>query len=162
MKVEQIMTHGASCCRPEDTLDVPARLMWEQDCGSVPVVQGSDGSGRVVAMITDRDVAMAAYTQGRPLCAIPVASAMSRDVVTCRPGDPVSLALKILGDRQLHRLPVVSGDGEIVGMLSLADIAREARREHGHVPCEVGDLQVAAAVERLSQPRQPMRALSLS
>jgi len=157
MKVEQIMTHDVTTCTPEDTLDVPARLMWERDCGCVPVVH--DGR-KVVAMLTDRDVAMAAFTQGRPLHEIRVASAMSPDLSSCCPNDPVSLALEILQTRQLRRLPVVSGDGELIGMLSLADLAREARREHGRSVREVADGQIAEAIEAITLPRSPMRELT--
>ena len=161
MKVEQIMSQNVHCCFPDDTVDVAARLMWDQDCGCVPVVVcvGTDRP-KAVAMLTDRDITMAAYTQGRPLHAIKVASAMSRDVCSCQPGDPVSLALKILEGKQLRRLPVVTGDNELVGIVSLADIAREARREHGRLGREVQDSQVAEAIEEISQPRDPKRALT--
>jgi CBS domain-containing protein len=162
MKVQQIMTHHISSCRPDDTLDVPGRLMWEQDCGCVPVVQDTDAGRRLVAMLTDRDIAMAATTTGRPLQQISVKHAMSRDLCSCHPNDPVSLALKILEQRQLHRLPVVNGDGDLVGMLSLADIAREARREHNGPPGEITDHEIAAAIECICQPRHPQRDMTAS
>jgi len=156
MKVEQIMTHDVVTCAPDDTLEVAARLMWERDCGAVPVVR----DGHVVAMLTDRDVAMAALLQGRPLHEIPVSGAMSQDVASCHRSDPVSLAVTILKRRQLHRLPVVDGDAELVGFLSLADVAREARREHGRSSPEVSDAQIAEAVEAIRQPRNPLRELA--
>lgn len=156
MKVEQIMTHDVVTCAPDDTLEVAARLMWERDCGAVPVVR----EGHVVAMLTDRDVAMAALLQGRPLHEIPVSGAMSQDVASCHRNDPVSLAVTILKRRQLHRLPVVDGDAELVGFLSLADVAREARREHGRTSPEVSDAQIAETVEAIRQPRNPMRELA--
>jgi len=156
MKVEQIMTHDVVTCGPDDTLEVAARLMWERDCGAVPVVR----DGHVVAMLTDRDVAMAALTQGRPLHEIQVSSAMSQELASCHRTDPVSLAVAILKRRQLHRLPVVDGDAELVGMLSLADVAREARREHGRSAPDVSDGQIADAVEAICQPRNPMREIT--
>jgi CBS domain-containing protein len=156
MKVEQIMTHDVAACAPDDSLDVAARMMWERDFGAVPVVR----DGHVVAMLTDRDVAMAALTQGRPLHEILVSSAMSQDLSSCHRTDPVSLALKILKSRQLHRLPVIDGEAELVGMLSLADVAREARREHGRSAPEVTDTQLADTVEAICEPRGPMRELT--
>lgn len=156
MKVEQIMTHDVVTCVPDDTLEVAARLMWDHDCGAVPVTR----DGRVVAMLTDRDVAMAALLQGRPLHEIAVSSAMSQDLASCQRGDPVSLALAILTRRQLHRLPVVDGDSELVGMLSLTDVARQARREHGRIAPEVSDTQIAEAVEGICLPRDPQRELT--
>lgn len=64
MKVQDIMTADVETCRLDDTLDRPAAIMWERDCGVVPVV---DDESRIVGMLTDRDICMAAYTQGRPL-----------------------------------------------------------------------------------------------
>lgn len=156
MKVEQIMTRNVRSCRVEDSLDVAAGAMWEQDCGCVPIIASADdGRQIVVAMLTDRDIAMAAYTQGRPLHEIKCSSAMSRQLCSCHPNDPVSLAIKILAKNQLKRLPVISGDMELVGILSLADVAREAEREGTQQTRETTDGQVAEAVEAISHPREP-------
>src|SRR5262249_17301011 len=103
---------------------------WEEDCGCVPVVQEDDREHpRLVGIVTDRDVCMAAYTQGKALEAIPVTSVMQRDLATCVATDPVGVALGILRTRQLHRLPVVAGDSGLVGLLSLAALGRESKRE---------------------------------
>jgi signal-transduction protein with cAMP-binding, CBS, and nucleotidyltransferase domain len=98
----------------------------------VPVVQG-DGAERprLVGIVTDRDVCMAAYIQGKPLASIPVASAMERDLATCVAADPITVALNVLRTRRLHRLSVVERDAELVGVLSLADIAREVKHLAG-------------------------------
>jgi CBS domain-containing protein len=124
--------------------------MWEADIGCVPVV---DGDGGVIGMLTDRDICMAAYTQGRPLADIPVASAMSKQVYSCRPSDAVAVALKVMETTQVHRLPVVDQHDQLVGLLSLADIAREAQREHGIKPANVTDRAVAEAIEAISASR---------
>lgn len=156
MKVEQIMTRNVATCSPEDSLRVAAAIMWEQDCGCVPVVNPDDDGGpHVIGMITDRDVCMAAYTQGQTLDAIRVSSAMSHGVSSCHPNDRVELALKILQTNQLHRLPVVEGDDHLAGIISLADIAREARRERGRTSPEVTDAEVAETLEAVCAPRQP-------
>lgn len=99
--------------------------MWERDCGSVPVV---DQENRPIAMLTDRDVCIAAFTQGKTLLDLRVASAMSSHIVTCGVYDDISTAESIMRARQIRRLPVVDGTGAMVGILSLGDIAR-----HGHV-----------------------------
>ena len=130
MTVGQLMSRQIRTCRSEDSLNVAAQIMWEEDCGCVPVVQEDDrASSRLVGIVTDRDICMAAYVQGKPLGSIPVTSVMQRDLATCVETDPVGVALSVLRTRQLHRLPVVQGDCELVGVLSLADIARETRRE---------------------------------
>ena len=66
MKVQQIMTKTVSSCLPDDTTNQAARIMWERDCGFVPVVEGR-ASQRVVGVVTDRDICIAAYTKNRPL-----------------------------------------------------------------------------------------------
>jgi len=160
MKVQQIMTHQVHGCSPQDTADVPARIMWEHDCGCVPVVRATDhASGEVVGVITDRDICMATYTQARSPKEIRVASAMSWGICSCHPTDPVALALKIMENAQLHRLPVVDEHNQLVGIVTLADIAREAQRERHVGRIHVSELQLADAVEAISKGRQPAGTL---
>jgi len=115
------MTSEVHTCRPEDSLHRAARLMWEGDCGSVPVV---DRNQRVVGMLTDRDVCMAALLGGRPLGELLVAHSMTRDVVTCRSTDTSEDVLERLAAKQLHRLPVVDEHDRLVGVVTLADLVR--------------------------------------
>jgi CBS-domain-containing membrane protein len=121
----------------------------------VPVLEKGNGAARVVGMITDRDVCMAAYTQGRPLADITVGTVMSRDVRACRATDSIGAALKVLEGNQLHRLPVLDEDECLVGVLSVADLAREAAREHQRGTKEVTDVDISEVVEAISAPRPP-------
>jgi CBS domain-containing protein len=135
MKVEQRMTRNVQTCELGDPASVAARIMWERDCSCVPVVEQDDGGAKIIGMVTDRDLCMAAYTQGRPLSDIKIESAMARDVRSCRFTDSMSTVLKIMEQNQLHRLPVVDKDDHLIGMLSLqmhpgkrgASMARRAR-----------------------------------
>ncbi len=129
--VEQLMNQPAVTCRPTDTLTVAAGLMWDNDCGAVPVV-GDDGA--VVGMITDRDICMAAYSSGQCLGDVPVSRAMARHVFSCRPDDSIDRAEQIMSDKQVRRLPVVDEAGRPVGVLSMNDLARHtasARTRNG-------------------------------
>jgi CBS domain-containing protein len=153
MNVGDVMTRSVRTCRAGDSLDAAARIMWDQDCGCVPVVQEEDGVVRCVGMITDRDVCMAGYTQGLRLSEIPVESAMAKRVHACHATDSILAALRMLEDRQVRRLPVLGADDELVGIVSLADVAREASREHAQAKKHVTDTQVAAALEAISAPR---------
>jgi CBS domain-containing protein len=130
MRVEKLMTRDVKVCRAEDTLSRAAQLMWEHDCGCVPVI-GTNGDGRVVGIITDRDIAMAAYTQGWPLSAIPVSTAMEKEVISCHAEDQINRAEALMRDRKVRRLPVLDQDERLVGILSLNDIVLEAQRETG-------------------------------
>jgi predicted transcriptional regulator len=155
MTVEELMTSDIQSCGPDDSLNVAARIMWERDCGCVPVVEPEGDGLRVVGMLTDRDICIGAYTQGRPLSEITVRSAMAQSVRSCRFNDSVGTALKTLERNQLHRIPVLDQDDHVVGLLSLADIAREAEREHARSKKDVADEQVARTLEAISQPRRP-------
>ena len=155
MKVEQLMTRDVQSCGPSDPLTAAAQIMWGRDCGCVPVVERDDGGARVVGMITDRDVCMAAYTQGRSLSDIKIGSAMARNVRSCRSTDSLRTAMKILEQNQVHRLPVLDHNDRLIGLLSLADVAREAAREHARGTKEVSDAQVAEVLEAISSPRGP-------
>jgi CBS domain-containing protein len=148
--VEQLMSRAVATCRPDDRLDAAARIMWEHDCGVVPVTVVEDGGERVVGMLTDRDVCMAAYTQGRPLWDIPATVAMSHVVRSCRPRDTIKSALAVMAAERIRRLPVLDERSDrLVGLLSLADVARQETRTHpGSSP---GDL--ARTVEALSMSR---------
>jgi CBS domain-containing protein len=125
MQVQELMTRDVATCRGTDTLDRAAQLMWENDCGCIPVI---DDSGKPIAMITDRDICMAGYTQGRPMPEIQVSSAMSHKILACRESDPVGTAEAIMRREQVRRLPVVAPDGRLTGILSLNDVATSGQR----------------------------------
>ena len=126
MKIDQLIVKNVLTCFPEDDLRAPARAMWEGDCGCVPVV---DSWSRVIGMITDRDICMAAYTQGKPLREIRVEGVMSKSVVSCTTGDSLEQAEELMRRNRVRRLPVLDADKRLVGLLSLNDIARGARSE---------------------------------
>jgi CBS domain-containing protein len=128
MKIEQLMTRDVRTIGPEEHLDRAAQLMWEGDCGCLPVV---DGDQHVVGMITDRDVCMAAWTQGRALCELPVRGAMSSRVVTCTQTDATTRAHRLMQEHQVRRVPVVDGQALLVGLVSLNDLALAAQPGSG-------------------------------
>jgi CBS domain-containing protein len=143
MKIEEIMTRSPRACRETDTLDCACHVMWDNDCGVVPVV---DGGSRVVGMITDRDICMASFFQGRLLHQIPISAAMSRAVCSIVADDTVEAAEELMSRHQVRRLPVTDGEGRLVGILSLNDIAREAARERNEKIKRVSETGVAETV----------------
>jgi len=126
MKISELMTTDVRTCWINEPLDRAAKLMWELDCGSLPVL---DQNGRVLGMITDRDVCMAAYTQAQLLGRIPVSRAMSAALHSCKPHEDLDQVEKRMRSHQVRRLPVVDDEGHLCGILSLADIAQRAARE---------------------------------
>ncbi|HEX6810413.1 MAG TPA: CBS domain-containing protein [Planctomycetota bacterium] len=119
MKVREVMVSPVHVCRPQDTLETAARLMWDHDCGMLPVV---DREGRVGAAITDRDVCMAALMRGQRLAELRVSEAMSRTVVGCAPDEDVAAAAQRMAERQIHRMPVLDQNGRLCGVVSLNDL----------------------------------------
>lgn len=127
MLVKDVMTKDVATCGPDESLHAAARVMWERDCGFVPVVDR--GTGRLVGVLTDRDVCMAAYTKGMRLDAIPVRDVMTKNLKTCAPDHDLSGAESIMSEGQVRRLPVVDAKGALLGILSLNDLALEAAQE---------------------------------
>jgi CBS domain-containing protein len=121
MKISELMTRPVQLCRPTDTLDRAAQLMWDHDIGVLVVV---DESGQVVGMVTDRDICMAAYTSGVALHDIPVEQAMAKHVVSCRPDDSDETVQATMAKHKIRRIPVVDDANHPVGVLSLNDLAR--------------------------------------
>jgi CBS domain-containing protein len=125
MKVSDLMTREVKACFQHDSLNRAAQIMWENDCGAVPVI---DADSKVVGMLTDRDICMAAYTKGVALKDAPVGGVMSRVVCVCNPGDNISAAAERMREHQIRRLPIVDDDQRLIGILSVSDIARETDR----------------------------------
>lgn len=125
MKVDQIMNRDVKACYPQDPLNKAAQIMWEEPCGAVPVV---DELSRPIGFLTDRDICMAAYTQGKPLQELRVETAMAKKVVACRADDDLAAAAELMRQHRTRRLPVIDRDGVLVGLLSLDDLACEAAR----------------------------------
>src|SRR4051812_27450098 len=113
--VRALATTQVHTCSAEDSLARAAELMWEHDCGVVPVTQDS----RVVGLVTDRDICMATYTQGRPPAEIRVGDVMSKGVHACSPDDSVASALSQMAAKRVRRLPVIDSDGRLIGILAL-------------------------------------------
>lgn len=123
MRVSELMTTGVRTCRAEDTLNTVARDMWDGDCGCVPVI---DAAGRPIAMVTDRDICMAAFLTGQPLHTIPVKSAASQSMYTVAQSDSIEAASALMRDKKIRRLAVTDEGGQLVGVLSAADLVRTA------------------------------------
>ncbi len=123
MKVKELMTTSPAACTLTNTLADAGGKMWQNDCGVLPVV--AEG-GKVVGLITDRDICMAGVLNGRQLEHIAVEEVTSGKVFTCRPDDDVRAAMKTMQDNKVRRLPVVTAEGALEGMLSMNDIVLRA------------------------------------
>jgi len=150
MIVSQLMSREVVTCRPQDSLRDAAEKMWNQDIGCLPVV---DEEGHAVGMVTDRDICMAAYTQGRPLADMDVRSAMAHEVFSCLPTERIEQAEKIMKDRQVRRLPVIDEGGHLVGLIATNDLARESARQLARKGADVTADALAATLASICAPR---------
>ncbi|MCP3920273.1 MAG: CBS domain-containing protein [bacterium] len=123
--LRDVMTTDVATCTRDATLERAAQLMWEHDCGCVPIV---DDARRPIGMLTDRDVCMGAYTSGGDLGTLPVARSMASDVQTCKADETIDDALRVMERRRIRRVPIVDSDGRLAGIVSMADIARQSRK----------------------------------
>jgi CBS domain-containing protein len=141
------MTSKPACCSPDDTVERAAQLMEENDCGCIPVVE-SGNSGRLVGVITDRDIAVRGVAHGKKPNA-QVSSLMTRTPFSVSADALLDDVERVMGDRQVRRVVVVDDDHCCVGIVSQADIALAAERY-----ADVDERDVARVVERISEPPQ--------
>jgi CBS domain-containing protein len=135
MKVRALMTTEPVTVEPGATLGEVAMLMKQEDCGSIPVVEG----GRLIGIVTDRDIVIRGVAAGTDPKTQRVSTVMSADPVTVSPDDDVSEAEQIMADRQIRRLPVVE-KGSLVGIIVTAQIARaDDKRKVGETIKEISE-----------------------
>ena len=125
MKVRDVMTKQVRTCTSDVTLDTAARTMHRHNCGVLPVVDHL-GKGIVVGMITDRDICMALAQTNRPASDILVTEMLSPQLHGCMAGDDLSEALKTMARHQVQRLPVITEQSHLEGILSIDDIVLRA------------------------------------
>lgn len=153
MKIEQLMTRDVRTCKPGDSLSAAAQLMWDSDCGCIPVVT-DDGSRRVVGMITDRDICMATHFRGRRPREVSVGDVMTTGVRSVSHAEELAAAEAIMRDAQLRRLPVVDEKEELTGILSLADLAQEADRGRSSKKAPISEQEVGDTLTAVCAPRR--------
>jgi len=137
------MTTGVEVIDPDGTLQEAAARMKSLDVGMLPVCD----NGKLEGMITDRDITVRAIAEGEDPTIIRVRDVMTPDVFYCYDDQLVSDAARLMQERQVRRLVVVNRDKQLVGVVSLGDLA-----------VETGDEEMAGqALEAVSEPNQPVR-----
>ncbi len=142
-RCEDVMTRHPRTCEPGESLLDCIRTMKELNVGLVPICETTEG--RLVGVVTDRDVAMALSHDESP-SQVRIADVMARDPVVCRPDEDVFACARAMEDHQLRRIPVVDPDHHLLGIVALADLARAATR-HKDLELELGTL-----LEQVSLP----------
>ena len=153
------MTRDLAVATRDSTLREVAIMMKQEDTGVIPVVDydGNGGGnirtderkdesrhysrGKLAGLITDRDVAIRAVSEGKDCTLTRAEEVMSTDIHTARPNDRVVDVIRKMGDKQVRRIPVTNENGYLVGMISMADIAVETHE----------DYELAEAIEDISK-----------
>jgi CBS domain-containing protein len=141
-KVHEVMTERPRAVTPDTPVSEAARLMESEDVGALPVLDGEQLAG----IVTDRDIVIRAVAGEKDPKGMPVREIVSKEVATIGPDDTLSDALKLMASAQVRRIPVVDEGNRLVGMLSQADVALEAKEK------DVGEL-----VEEISKPHSGPR-----
>ena len=131
MKVRDLMTTNAVSCRPETNLAAVGALMWEHDCGLIPVVDETD---KVTGVITDRDICIALSTRDRQPSKIMAREITTTPAFVCSPDDDIQTALITMSQERLHLLPVVNKERGLSGVLSINDVLLHAEKGLGRKP----------------------------
>jgi CBS domain-containing protein len=152
MRVVDVTTGTPYFCRPETNLGSAAELMWTGNCGFLPVV-GSEG--KVVGVITDRDICIALGTRGRHPGEVAVADAMSSNVWSCTPQAELPVAVSKMREGRVRRLPVITKEGSLVGVLSMDDVLLHA--ENGK-PGSVSAEGIVSAFQAINTDHLPLMA----
>jgi CBS domain-containing protein len=130
MRVRDAMTPAPATCDASTPLRLAAQLMSDHDCAAVPVTD----SGRLVGIITDRDVTCRATARYDSAPAMPVQRFMSRPVITVAPDDTIEKAIELMEENAIHHLPVIDAGGAVLGIVAQSDLGRRmTNREFGRM-----------------------------
>ncbi|NUS39616.1 MAG: CBS domain-containing protein [Lysobacter sp.] len=138
MDIRSVMTANPACCHRDATLQQVARLMKQNDCGQIPVV---DDGNKPVGVITDRDIAVRAVAEGSDIRNATVADCMSTPVATVRDNSSVDECYRLMEQNRIRRVVVVDQQGNVAGIVAQADIALSGR-----------DAKTAEVVKQVSHP----------
>ena len=150
MTVQEIMTPAPQTCGPQSNLAEVAHLMWEADCGIVPI---TDREGKLLGVITDRDICIAAATQDKRPSEIRADQLPRGDVHACHPQDEMHAALRLMREWRVRRLPVTGSDGTLRGIISINDIVLAAGGQK-----QVSAVEVLDTLKDISAHRRTLQA----
>ena len=121
-QIREVMTQNPRAVKTGDPIVEAAKLMREEDAGIVPITDGK----RLTGVVTDRDIAIRVVAEGKDPSSTKVDDIASQKLVTVDPQQDLDVALRLMAEHQVRRLPVVEEDGKLVGIVAQADVARHA------------------------------------
>jgi CBS domain-containing protein len=153
MRIRDVMTSDPKFCLGEDSVIDAACIMRDEHVGVVPVVDNEEDR-RVIGIVTDRDLCLGVVAEGQDPAGVRIDQCMTSKVICCTPDDALEDATELMQENQIRRVPVVNADGELEGIVSLADIA--GSRLRGAQTLETLKC-VSTPTEEASKPRAESR-----
>jgi CBS domain-containing protein len=142
-RVTEVMTRGVHVLSAGDSLQAAAQAMDQLNVGAIPICDG----GGLVGLVTDRDIVVRGVAPGLSMTGTPLSEVMSAPVRCCHEDDSLADVTELMSTVQLRRVPVLGADGQLVGMLSLGDVAAKASAQ-----------QASSALSDISEPAEPDRS----
>ena len=152
MKVQDAMMRTPVHCSPETNLGSAIELLWERNCGILPIV---DAKKKVIGIVTDRDLCVALGTRNRLPGEITVGEVANGQVYSCRGQDDIHTALRTMANKRVRRLPVVSQEGVLEGILSMDNIVLHTEYSGLGHKAELSDEDVVGTLRQIYGPLVP-------
>ena len=152
MKIRHLMTSDVETCRPDTDLATVVRMMWDRDCGFIPVV---DTASILRGVVTDRDICIASATRHVLPEYMSAYQAMTHPVHACLPDDDVTDALAAMKQYKVRRMPVIDSNGTVKGVISINDIVLASEQGFGPAPKEIVSTLAAICAHRTFTPGTP-------
>jgi predicted transcriptional regulator len=131
MKIREVMSRNPACCTPSDSAQHVAKMLCDQNVGSLPVVADQE-SRTLVGMITDRDLCCSVLGRGLDCKTTKVQEFMTQPAVSCRDGENVERCERLMQEHQVRRVPIVDGNNCVIGIVAQADLALKEKPEKVH------------------------------
>lgn len=152
MRVIELMTGTPAYCRPDTNLGAAVELMWNYNCGILPVIDDDD---KVIGVITDRDICIALGTRNKLSGKVVVSEVASPKVICCKPEDDVRSALASMAEARVRRLPVVNDQDKLVGIVSMDDVVTRMQLGRRPLTVELSSEDVVRILNLVYRPLLP-------
>jgi len=153
MRVQDVMMRTPACCSPETNLGSAVELLWERDCGFLPIV---DAKRKLIGVVTDRDLCVALGTRCQVAGRITVGEVATGKVYSCRERDDIHAALQTMAQKRVRRLPVVNDEGVLQGILSMDNVVLHTESSGRGRAAELSDQDVVNTLRQIYGPLVPV------
>jgi CBS domain-containing protein len=152
MKVKDVMMRTVASCGPETNLGAAVEILWNRNCGILPIVNAQH---KVIGVVTDRDICIALGTRNRLPGDLTVGEVTSGKSFACAPEDDIRSAMATMAQAKVRRLPVLTVDGRLEGILSMDDVAMHSETRAGKASTDLSHDDVVETLKAVYRPELP-------